>query len=127
MLHALWLPEITIRQGQVVVRAVRIDWDYGKTTILITSLPRQAVGASLVVKTYFDRWPREELQFRSMKSFACLNRVAGDGKKKLPDERVRNKQKERQAGIGVWRNKLGFSLTDRAVHDEQSNNPRGAG
>jgi hypothetical protein len=23
----------------IVVRAVRIDWDYGKTTVLITSLP----------------------------------------------------------------------------------------
>src|SRR5205807_2144112 len=66
----------------VVVRAIRIDWDHGKTTVLITSLPRETVGASLVVKAYFDRWPHEELQFRSMKSFACLNRVAGYGKKK---------------------------------------------
>jgi transposase len=31
----------------VVVRAIRIDWDHGKTTVLITSLPREAVGASL--------------------------------------------------------------------------------
>src|SRR6266702_3871956 len=69
----------------VEVRAVRIDWDYGKRTVLITSLPREAVGASLVVKAYFDRWPSEELQFKRMKSFACLNRVAGYGKKKLPE------------------------------------------
>ena len=110
-----------------VVRAVRIDWDYGKTTILITSLPRQAVGASLVVKTYFDRWPREELQFRSTKSFACLNRVAGYGKKKLPDERVRNKQKELQARISVWRKKLGVPLKAMADQEEQSDTPRGAG
>ena len=98
---------------------MRIDWDYGKTTILITSLPRQAVGASLVVKTYFDRWPREELQFRSTKSFACLNRVAGYGKKKLPDERVRNKQKELQARISVWRKKLGVPLKAMADQEEQ--------
>jgi len=103
----------------VVVRAVRIDWDYGKTTVLITSLPRQAVGASLVVKAYFDRWPREELQFRSMKSFACLNRVAGYGKKKLPDERVRNKQKELQARISDWRKKLGDPLKAMADQEEQ--------
>ena len=77
-----------------MVRAVRIDWDYGKRTVLITSLPKETVGASLVVKAYFDRWPHEELQFRSMKSFACLNRVAGYGKKKLPDEKVRKTQKE---------------------------------
>ena len=69
----------------VEVRAVRIDWDYGKRTVLITSLPKEVVGASLVVKAYFDRWPSEELQFKRMKSFACLNRVAGYGKKKLPE------------------------------------------
>src|SRR2546430_15522063 len=72
----------------VVVRAIRIDWDHGKTTVLITSLPRETVGASLVVKAYFDRWPHEELQFRSMKSFACLNRVAGYGKKRSEERRV---------------------------------------
>src|SRR5207237_4008135 len=43
----------------VVVRAVRIDWDYGKTTVLITRRPRQAVGPSLVVQAYFDRVARE--------------------------------------------------------------------
>src|SRR5207253_3229841 len=90
----------------VVVRAIRIDWDHGKTTVLITSLPRETVGASLVVKAYFDRWPHEELQFRSMKSFACLNRVAGYGKKKLSDETVRAKQKELGARITEWRKKL---------------------
>src|SRR6266480_4350375 len=51
----------------VEVRAVRIDWDYGKRTVLITSVPKEAVGASLVVKAYFDRWPSEELQFKSLK------------------------------------------------------------
>src|SRR3970040_817646 len=44
----------------VVVRAVRIDWDYGKRTVLITSLPKEMVGASLVVKAYFDPWPYED-------------------------------------------------------------------
>src|SRR6266699_2688043 len=66
-----WNPRKVREQG----RAKR--YYYGKTTVLITSLPRETVGASLVVKAYFDRWPHEELQFRSMKSFACLNRVAG--------------------------------------------------
>jgi hypothetical protein len=87
----------------VVVRAVRIDWDYCKRTVLITSLPKEAVGASLVVKAYFDRWPYEELQFRGMKSFACLNRVAGYGKKRLLDEKVRNAQQELQTKILVGR------------------------
>jgi hypothetical protein len=101
----------------VVVRAVRIDWDYGKRTVLITSLPKDAVGASLVVKAYFDRWPNEELQFRSMKSFACLNRVAGYGKKKLPDEKVRQTQKELQARITALRQSLRVPL--KAIADQE--------
>jgi hypothetical protein len=101
----------------VVVRAVRIDWDYGKRTVLITSLPQETVGASLVVKAYFDRWPNEELQFRSMKSFACLNRVAGYGKKKLPDEAVRQKQKDLQAWMTALRQRLREPL--KAIADQE--------
>jgi transposase len=103
----------------VVVRAIRIDWDHGKTTVLITSLPRETVGASLVVNAYFDRWPYEELQFRSMKSFACLNRIAGYGKKKLPDEKVRAKQKELGARIREWRQKLAVPLEAMAGREER--------
>ena len=103
----------------VVVRAVRIDWDYGKRTVLITSLPKEAVGASMVVKAYFDRWPNEELQFRSMKSFACLNRVAGYGKKKLPDERVRQTQKQLQARITALRQSLRQPLKAIAEQEER--------
>jgi transposase len=101
----------------VVVRAVRIDWDYGKRTVLITSLPKEAVGASLVVKAYFDRWPHEELQFRGMKSFACLNRVAGYGKKKLPDQKVRETQAELQERITALRQSLRVPL--KAVADQE--------
>jgi transposase len=101
----------------VVVRAVRIDWDYGKRTVLITSLPKETVGASLVVKAYFNRWPHEELQFRSMKSFACLNRVAGYGKKKLPDEKVQQTQKALQRRITALRQRLSLPL--KAIADQE--------
>jgi hypothetical protein len=101
----------------IVVRAIRIDWDQGKTTVLITSLPREVVGASLVVKGYFDRWPREELQFRGMKSFSCLNRVAGYGKKKLPDERVGEKQKQLRGQIEEYRSRLEVPL--KALGNEE--------
>ncbi|KKL11135.1 hypothetical protein LCGC14_2548850, partial [marine sediment metagenome] len=60
-------------------RAVKIEWDNGKTTVLLTSLPVGAVGASEVVRSYFTRWPAEELQFKSMKGVVSLNRVAGYG------------------------------------------------
>src|SRR6266699_1225733 len=108
-----WIP----RKVRVQGRAKR--YYYGKTTVLITSLPRETVGASLVVKAYFDRWPHEELQFRSMKSFACLNRVAGYGKKKLSDETVRAKQKELGARITEWRKKLAVPLEAMAGQEER--------
>lgn len=103
----------------VVVRAVRIDWDHGKRTVLVTSLPKEEVGASLVVKSYFDRWPCEELQFKSMKSFACLNRVAGYGKRKLTDEKVCQAQKTLQARITTLRQKLGTPLQAIAEQEER--------
>lgn len=103
----------------VVVRAVRIDWDHGKTTVLITSLPRETVGASLLVKTYFDRWPCEELRFKDMKAFACLNRVAGYGKKRVPDEKVRQTQKDLQVRITALRQKLGVPLKAMADQEER--------
>jgi transposase len=103
----------------IVVRAIRIDWDHGKRTVLITSLPKEAVGASMVVKAYFDRWPYEELQFKAMKSFACLHRVAGYGKKRLPDEKVRQAQQTLQKKITALRRTLDEPLNAIAAHEER--------
>jgi transposase len=77
----------------IIVRAVRIEWDNGKNTILLTSLQSDTIGASLVVKKYFDRWPLEELTFRSMKAFVSLHRVAGYGKQLIEDTAVRENRK----------------------------------
>ena len=76
----------------VMTRAIKIIWDVGKQTYLVTSFPRDIIDASGVVKSYFDRWPDEELSFKTMKAVACLNRVAGYGKQEIPDEKVREKQ-----------------------------------
>lgn len=83
----------------ITVRAIRIEWDHGKRTVLLTSLPADTVGASLVVKAYFDRWPQQELVFRGMKGFASLHRVAGYGKQEGLDATVRAKQKELEEKI----------------------------
>jgi hypothetical protein len=120
-LRDCWIElEDSHEKGYLVrVRAIRIDWDHGKRTVLITSLPKEAVGASMVVKAYFDRWPHEELQFKAMKSFACLHRVAGYGKKKLPDEKVRQAQKRLQTKITALRRKLDEPLKTIAAHEER--------
>ena len=75
-----------------VTRAIKIHWDYGKETYLITSLAAPTIGASRVVKAYFDRWPDQELAFKIMKSVASLHRVAGYGKQEVPDPKVVDRQ-----------------------------------
>lgn len=98
--------QATLREGEVeledsqekgyliVSRAIEVQWDYGKRTVLLTSLSPEVAGPSEVVKAYFDRWPHQELPFRAMKSVACLHRVAGYGKQELRDPRVRERQKK---------------------------------
>lgn len=90
----------------IAVRAVRIEWDNGKRTVLLTSLLSNTIGASLVVKAYFDRWPQQELVFRGMKKFASLHRVAGYGKQEGLDATVRVKQQELEEKIQNLRHLL---------------------
>jgi len=61
---------------------------------------------STVVKSYFDRWPDQELVFRAMKRVASLNRVAGYGKQKLTDRGVVERQKELSDKIHQLHEKL---------------------
>lgn len=99
----------------MLARTVRIEWDYGKRTVLLTSLP-STVGASLVVKAYFDRWPQQELVFRAMKGFASLHLVAGYGKQQLEDTAVRSKQQWLEEKIGSLRHLLQEPLAQIAQH-----------
>lgn len=103
--------EIELKDSQdegylITSRAIKIEWDYGKRTVILTSLDPDIVGASEVVKAYFDRWPDEELQFRSMKKVACLNRVTGYGKQQQEDSNVVEKQKELQRKISTLKETL---------------------
>lgn len=98
----------------IVVRAIRVEWDYGKRTILLTSLPANTVGPSLVVKGYFERWPQQELVFRGMKGFASLHRVAGYGKQLVEDATVRVKQQDLQEKAQTLRDMLKGPLKEIA-------------
>jgi transposase len=95
----LWDCEIELEDSTdkgylLVTRAIRIQWDKGKETFLITSLPKSILGASVVVKAYFERWPDQELPFKGMKSVACLHRVAGYGRQQRPQPHVQKRQEE---------------------------------
>ncbi len=78
---------------------------------MITSLLKEIIGASQVVKAYFDRWPDEELSFKIMKAVGCLHRVAGYGKQRLPDLRVRERQVKIAGQIEALRMSLHEPMT----------------
>jgi transposase len=113
------LKDSTAKSYLVVVRAIKIEWDDGAMTVLITNLPAKILRASRVVKSYFDRWPLQELWFRDTKEFAALHRVAGYGKKLLDDEKVREKQHKFQAQIVTLQDALQQPLAALAVLDQK--------
>jgi transposase len=99
-------------------RAIKIDWDNGKMTVLLTSLPVETTGPSEIVRSYFDRWPAQELQFKSMKSAISLHRVAGYGKQKVEDEKVAQRQGHVAKMINRLTETLKKPLEDIGVHEE---------
>ena len=80
-------------------RGILIDWDHGKRTLMATNLPRELVSSSVTVKSYFDRWPDQELPFRGMKATVALHRIFGYGKMKIENANVRQKCEQLQADI----------------------------
>ena len=99
-------------------RAVKIEWDNGKTTVLLSSLPVAAAGASEVVRSYFTRWPAEELQFKSMKGVVSLNRVAGYGTQETKDEQVVEKQRHAAKRIAELGKAIEQQLEEISTHEQ---------
>jgi len=102
----------------IKTRAIKIEWDNGKMTVLLTSLPVETTGSSEIVRSYFNRWPAEELQFKSMKSTVSLHRVAGYGKQKIKDEKVVEKQAHAVKMITKLEEILKKPLEEIRVHEE---------
>ena len=103
----------------ILSRAIQIEWDYGKKTALLTSLPSKVVSASEIVKAYFDRWPNQELHFRVMKSVASLHRVAGYGRQKEDNPKVLEKKEFLQQRISQLKTALS-ELFDSMANEEKA-------
>jgi hypothetical protein len=67
------------------IRAVQVYWDNGRMTVLITSLSEEIFSFDNVVKSYFDKWPTQELNFKDMKSRVNIHRIVGYGKRRSVD------------------------------------------
>jgi len=99
-------------------RAIKIDWDNGKMTVLLTNLPIKIVDASDVVLSYFRRWPAQELQFRYKKAVVSLNRVAGYGRKAIENPRALESQKKAAARIEELSRQLEKPLQQIGIHEK---------
>ena len=99
-------------------RAIKINWDNEKTTVLLTNLPPKIVDTSDVVMSYFRRWPAEELQFRYQKAVVSLNRVAGYGRKEVENSRVLERQQKACKRIEELSGQLEKPSQEIGVHEE---------
>jgi len=86
--------------------------------VLLTSFPAEVVECSEVVRCYFERWPAEELQFRSMKAAVSLNKVAGYGKQKVEDEGVQKRQEHAAKMIKQLKYDLREQLDEIGMHEQ---------
>ena len=100
-------------------RAVRVRWDNGKESCLVTSIPATLFEASEVVKAYFDRWPYGEKQYAMMKAAVCFFQVVGYGKKRLPDETMLARIAELQTDLKQLRTQLAIPLSQIAVKEQE--------
>ena len=98
-------------------RAIKITWDTGKETALITSIPLEKVDSSEIVHSYFKRWPSEELQFRSMNAVVSLKKVAGYGKKEIEDEKILERQRHATKMIEKLKKELSTQLKE--IEDQE--------
>jgi hypothetical protein len=102
----------------IVVRAIQINWDKGKQTVLLTGLPRSIVDASEVVRAYFRRWPSQELIFKGMKASVSLNRVCGYGKKLVENERIKERLEKLSSKKLKLEEELKEQLDEISEHDK---------
>lgn len=101
----------------VTSRAVQVEWDKGKRTVLLTSLPAQVVDASAVVGAYFKRWPAQELQFKANKAVVAFHRVVGYGRQEIPNPRVVEAQQKAAQKVEHLTRTLQAPLCEIGVHE----------
>jgi hypothetical protein len=63
------------------LRAIIVDWDNGRQSVLVTDISSDLLDASEIVKRYFDRWPMQEKRFRDEKAGVNIHRIVGYGRK----------------------------------------------
>jgi transposase len=116
--HEIELEDSQEKGHLISTRAIAVEWDNGRRTVLLTSLPRTTVDASEIVFSYFRRWPAQELTYRYEKATVCLSRVAGYGRKAVANARQREKQERLARKIDALTEHLKDAIAERTVHEQ---------
>lgn len=100
-------------------RAVRIYWDNGRESCLVSSIPKSLFDASEVVKAYFDRWPYCEKQYAMMKAATCFYQIVGYGKKQEDDKNMLERIKKLKAHLEQLHQELKVPLFQIAAKEQE--------
>ena len=100
-------------------RAVQVLWDNGRSSVLITNIPEAIFSTDNVVKSYFDRWPMQELDFRNMKPGVNIHRIVGYGKKLVDNTKVLEKIERLQEQVQKIEIELEGPLNEIRMFEEK--------
>lgn len=100
-------------------RAVIVKWDNGRKSVLVTDIPHDLLDASEVTKKYFDRWPKQEKEFRDAKNGVNIHRIVGYGKKIENYDKMNEKHSELCKAITQLKSQLKVPLMEIEAIDEQ--------
>ncbi len=87
-------------------RAVIVRWDNGRESVLVTNIPADLLDGSEITKRYFDRWPKQEKQFRDAKGPLNIHRIVGYGKKLEDYDNMKERYSKIKKTIKKLRTKL---------------------
>jgi hypothetical protein len=100
-------------------RAVIVNWENGKESVLVTNISAELLDASQIVKRYFDRWPNQEKQFRNMKGPLNIHRIVGYGKKLEDYDSMKEKHSKIKQTVEQLRAKLRDPLSEKEEIDKE--------
>lgn len=100
-------------------RAVIVKWDNGRKSVLLTDIPHNLLDASEVTKKYFDRWPKQEKEFRDAKNGVNIHRIVGFGKKIENYDKMEEKHSELCKAIIQLQSQLKVPLMEIEAIDVQ--------
>ncbi|MGR3301680.1 MAG: hypothetical protein ACUZ8I_04155 [Candidatus Scalindua sp.] len=63
------------------LRAVIVEWDNNRKSVLVTDIDEDLLDASEITKKYFARWPKQEKRLRDGKDGVNIHRIVCYGKK----------------------------------------------